>query len=96
MCLVGPYLDGGSPYYQLLSCGVVLSMLRGTGIASDQTEVTAIPSVLAGSVQRVYSCQSRCAWLGSTSPYSSKGSRQWRGHEPLVCRAAKAEGRGCG
>jgi hypothetical protein len=27
-------------------CGVVSSVQRGTGIASDQTEVIAIPSVL--------------------------------------------------
>jgi hypothetical protein len=40
-------------------CGVVLSMLRGVGMASDRTEVTAVPSVLARLVWRACSCQSR-------------------------------------
>jgi hypothetical protein len=34
--------------------GVILSELRGTGVASDRTEVTAVPSVLAGSVRHTY------------------------------------------
>jgi hypothetical protein len=51
--------------------------------------VTAVASVLVGSVRCVYSCQSRRAWLGSTSPCSSQGSGRWRGHEFLVHRAAK-------
>jgi hypothetical protein len=36
---------------------VVLSELRGVGVASDQIEVTAVPSGLAGSERR-HSCQS--------------------------------------
>ena len=35
--------------------GVVLSELRGAGVASDWTELIAVPSVLAGSVRRAYS-----------------------------------------
>ena len=53
---------------------VVLSALRGVGVAYDRTEVTAVPSVLAGSVRRAYSCQSGQVWLGVTSPHSSQGS----------------------
>jgi hypothetical protein len=37
-------------------CSVVLSMLRGTGMASDWTEVTVVPLVLAGSEHCVFSC----------------------------------------
>ena len=51
--------------------GVVSSMLRGTGMASDHAEVTVVPSVLAELVWHVYSCQSRHAWLGLTPPHSS-------------------------
>jgi hypothetical protein len=36
--------------------GVVFSKLCGAGAASDRTEVTIVPSVLAGSVWRVYTC----------------------------------------
>jgi hypothetical protein len=54
--------------------GIVLSMRRGKGMASDQTEVTAVSSVLMGLVRRAYSCQSRHAWLGLTSPRSFQGS----------------------
>jgi hypothetical protein len=50
MRLVGLYVDGGSPYWQSPQCGVVLSVLRGTGMASDQTKVTSVLSILAGSV----------------------------------------------
>ena len=96
MCLVGPYLDSGSPYWLSPPCGVALSVLRGTGMASDQTKVTAVPSVLVGLVQRAYSCQSRHGWLGLTSPISTQGSGWWRGRESLVRHAAKAEGRGSG
>jgi hypothetical protein len=76
--------------------GVVLSELRGAGVASDRTEVTAIPSILAGSVQRAYSCQSGHVWLGLTSSRSSQGSERWRCHVSLVRCVAKAEGRGRG
>jgi hypothetical protein len=62
ICLVGPYLDGGSPYWPSSLGGVVLSTLRGAGMASNGAEVTVVPSVLAGSVQRACSCQSRRAW----------------------------------
>jgi len=72
--------------------GVVLSELHGTGMASDRTEVTAVPSVLAESEWRAYSYQSGYFWLGLTSPRSSQGSRWWRGNESLARRAAKAEG----
>jgi hypothetical protein len=34
--------------------GVILSELRGTGVVSDRTEVTTVPSVLAGLVRHVY------------------------------------------
>jgi hypothetical protein len=54
--------------------GVVLSKLRGAEAASDRTEVTVVPSVLAGSVRRAYPYQGRHAWLGSTSSHSSRGS----------------------
>ena len=56
--------------------GVVLSELHGTGMVSDRTEVTVVPSVLVGSVRRAYSCQSGQVWLGVTSPRSSRGSEQ--------------------
>jgi hypothetical protein len=36
--------------------GVVLSELCGAGVVSDRTEVTVIPSVLAGLVRHAYSC----------------------------------------
>jgi len=51
--------------------GVVLSELHGIGMASNQTEVTAVPSVLAGLEWHAYSYQSGHIWLGSTSPRSS-------------------------
>ena len=92
MHLVGSFLDGGSPYGQPPPCGVVLSVLRGVGMVSDRTEVTVVPSIVAGSVQRAKSCQSRHVGLGLTSPRSSQGSRWWRGNESLARRAAKAEG----
>ena len=37
---------------------VVLSMLHAAGVASDWTEVTAVPSILVGLVRHAYSCQS--------------------------------------
>jgi hypothetical protein len=39
-------------------CGVVSSVQYGTGMLSDQAEVTVVPSVLAGSVRLACSCQS--------------------------------------
>ena len=56
--------------------GAVLSELHGTGVVSDQTELTAVPSILAESKWHAYSCQSGHIWLGSTSPCSSQ--RSWR------------------
>ena len=94
LCLVGSYLDGGSLYWQLPPCGVVLSMLCGTGMASDRSKVTIVPSVLVWPVRHVYSCQSRRVWLGMTSPCSCQGLGQWRGPESLGHYVAKAEGRG--
>jgi len=91
MRLVGPYLDGGHRTWPSPSCGVVLSVLRGVGMASERTEVTAVPSVLTGSVWCANSGQSRHASLGPTSPRSSQGSGQWRGREFLMRRAAKSE-----
>ena len=70
--------------------GVVLSELHGAGVASDRTKVTIVPSVFAGSVWRVYSCQSEHTWSGSTSPHSSQGSERWGGHESLTCHVAKS------
>jgi hypothetical protein len=97
MHLVGPYLDGGHRTWPSPPCGVVLSALRGTGMTSNQTEVTVVPLVLAGSVRRAHSCQSRHTWLGPTSPRSSQESGWWRGREFLVRRATKSnEGRGHG
>jgi hypothetical protein len=49
---------------------VVLSELHGVGVASDQIEVTVVPSGLAGSERR-HSCQSGHAWLCLTSARSS-------------------------
>jgi len=46
---VGPYVDGGSLYWLLPPCGIVLSAQRGAGIASDRTEVTAVPSLFTES-----------------------------------------------
>ena len=93
MCRVGPYLDGGSPYWPSPLGGVVLFLLRGAGMASDRTEVTVIPSVLARSKWHAYPCQNRHAWLCSTSPRSSQGSGQWRGRASLVrCAAESDEG----
>ena len=54
--------------------------------------MTAVPSVLAGSVRRAYSCQSGHVWLCLTSPRFSLGSGRRRGRESLACHAAKAEG----
>jgi hypothetical protein len=56
-------------YPSALLCGVVLSMQRGAGLSSDQAEVTAVLSVLAGSIWRAYSCQDMCVWLGVTSSH---------------------------
>ena len=53
--------------------------------------MTAVPSVLAGSVRRVYSSQSRHSWSGSTPPRSSQGSEQWGGRESLARRVAKSD-----
>jgi hypothetical protein len=92
MRLVGPYLDGGSPYWLSPPCGVVLSAQRGAGIASDRTEVTIAPSVLAGLKRRACSWQSRHAWLGSISPHSLQGSGRWRDCASLARHAAKTEG----
>jgi hypothetical protein len=89
MCLVSLYLDGGHRTCPSPPCGVVLSPLRGAGMTSDQTEMTVVPSVLAGLVRRAHSYQSRHTWLGPTSPRSSQGSGWWRGREFLVRRAAK-------
>jgi hypothetical protein len=72
--------------------GVVLSKLHGTRVVFDQTKVTTVPSVLAGSVQHAYSCQSEHVSLGLRSPRSPQGSGWWRGHESFVRRAAKVEG----
>jgi hypothetical protein len=94
--LVRPYMDSGSLYWPTPWGDVVLSMLHGTWMTSDRTEVTTVPLVLAGSVRCVYSCESRSARLGSTSPHSSWGWGWWRGHEFLVRHAAKVEGRGHG
>jgi hypothetical protein len=44
--LVEPYLDVGSPYRSSPSDGVVLSALRGAGMASVWFEGIAVPSVL--------------------------------------------------
>jgi hypothetical protein len=53
--------------------GVVLSELRDAEVVSDWTEVTAVPSVLAGSVRRAYPCQGRHAWLTlDLSPFFPK------------------------
>jgi hypothetical protein len=46
---IGPYLDGGSPYRLSPPCDVVFSTQPGAGMASDRTEVTTVPSVLAES-----------------------------------------------
>ena len=72
--------------------GVVLSELRGAGMASDRTEVTVIPSVLARSKWHAYPCQNGRSWLRSTSPRSSQGSGRRRGRESLARRTAKGEG----
>jgi len=93
MHLVGTYLADGHCTSRHRLGGVVLSVLHGTGMASDQTEVTTVPSVLAGLVWRAHSYQSGHAWLGSTSPRPSQGSRRQRGCESLTYHAAKAEGR---
>ena len=71
--------------------GVVLSELHGTGMVSDRTEVTVVPSVLVGSVRRAYSCQSGHIRLGLTSPRPSLGSGRCRGRESLARHVAKAE-----
>jgi hypothetical protein len=71
---VGPYLDDRSPYRLSLSCGVVLSVQYGAGMASDRTEMIVVPSVLAELELRAYLCQSGRVWLGLTSPRSSQGS----------------------
>jgi hypothetical protein len=73
---------------------IVLSVRLGTGMASDQTEVTAISSVLARSVQRAGSCQRRHACRRSISLRSFQGSWRGRGRAPFQRRAAKAGRRG--
>jgi hypothetical protein len=71
MCLVGPYLDDGSPYWSSPLGSVVLSLLRGVGMASDRTEVTAISSSL----------QDQCGMpADSISPCSFQGPGRWSGH----------------
>jgi hypothetical protein len=76
MCLVGLYLDDGSPYWPSPLGGVVLSLLRDVGMTSDRTKKTVVPSVLAGSVRRE---QARLARLNLSR--SSQGSRRWSGRE---------------
>ena len=73
---IGPYLAGGHRTGRTALGNVVLSELRGAGVASDRIEVTVVPSVLVGSVRRAYSCQSMHVWLGLTSSRSSQGSGQ--------------------
>jgi hypothetical protein len=51
MCFIGPYLDGGSPYWPSSLGGVVLSLLRDTGVAFDRIEMIVVPLVLAGSAR---------------------------------------------
>jgi hypothetical protein len=75
MRLVESYLAGGCCSDLTALGGVVLSELRGVEAAYDQTEVTVVPSVLAGSVRCAYPCQGKHAWLGSTSSRFSRGSR---------------------
>jgi hypothetical protein len=54
------------------SCGIVLVVWYGAGLASNQTEVTAVTLVFAGSVRRSCLCQiGHVAW-GSTSPCLEK------------------------
>jgi hypothetical protein len=71
--------------------GVVLSEHCDTGVVSDQTEVTDVPSVLAESERRAYSCQSRHVWLDVTSPFPSRGRDGGEVMSLLRC-AAKVEG----
>ena len=91
MRLIRPCLDGGHGTWPSPLCGVVLSVLHGAGMVSDRTEVTAVPSVLAGPVQRAHSYQSRHARQGLTSPHSSQGLGRWRGHEFLERHEAKSD-----
>jgi hypothetical protein len=62
--LVRPYLDGGSPYWPSPLGVVVLSLLHGAGMASDWTKMSAVPSVLVGSMRRA--CPVRAGSLGWT------------------------------
>ena len=64
ICLVGPYLDGGSPYWLPPPDDVVLCLLRGVGMASDRAEVTVVSSFLAGSVQGACSLSKQLRLVG--------------------------------
>ena len=68
-CLVGPYLDGDSPYLSSPLGSVVFSLLCGVGMASNWTEVTVVPSVLARSVRRA--CSSGAGVFGWTQSLPS-------------------------
>ena len=78
--LVRPYLDGGSPYLPSPLGSVVLSLLRSTWMTSDQTEMTTVPLVLTGSVQRacaaclLLSEQACLAGLGLSCPFPEVGT----------------------
>ena len=65
-------------------------MLRGTWMVSDWTEVTVVPSVLAGSVQRARLCQSKSALAGRDLSPSLPMVVMWRGCVLCERRAAKA------
>jgi hypothetical protein len=95
--LVGPYLDGRSPYWPSPLDDVVLSSLHVVRMASDRAEGTVVPSVLAGSVRCAYSCQSGWACLAGLdlSPFPlgvGTEERSWG----VARHAVKAEGRGRG
>jgi hypothetical protein len=67
------WLVGAIPTITALG-DVVLSELRGIEVACHWAEVTAVSSVLVGSMQRACPCQVRHAWPRSTSSCSSRGS----------------------
>jgi len=53
--------------------GIVLSMRRGIGLASDRTKVTVVPLSLVRSMWHACPYQNMHTWQGSTSPHPFRG-----------------------
>jgi hypothetical protein len=82
-------LDGGSLYWSSSLVGVVLSVLRGVGMAFDGAKGTAIPLGLAESVWCACSCQSSALGIAQSLPIPPRGQD---GGEVMRSYAACGEG----